>query len=273
MPQTLTAPVNYSCFRAYTFQLPLDPDERRNYAWVHGKATADSADAGNAHHYAGQRWIPPTEAFVIQIWRSVLQFIGTIPSEAVIGKATIHLYGAGDTGIDTPFDLVMVDGDVVIGMDAYGDLCPNTTSFGSIASAAWNPTGWNEITLNSAGLAYLRNHRVNPQFGSRSSLDISETSPDTGDEYDDQYVWYQTANSAYLYVVFAPQLELRSATETFARITLTHPPPSLSPRRTIPVQDKITLELIRNIEMGAKSRFFINEEGKAIYKSRFGRQL
>ena len=44
-----------------------------------------------------------------------------------------------------------------------------------------------------------------------------------------------------------------------------------SPRRTVAVEDKITLEAIRNVEMAAGGRFYVNEEGKAVYKSRFGR--
>jgi hypothetical protein len=46
-----------------------------------------------------------------------------------------------------------------------------------------------------------------------------------------------------------------------------------SPRRTAtePIEDKITLETIREMEMAAQSRFFIDEEGKATYKSRFAR--
>ena len=48
-------------------------------------------------------------------------------------------------------------------------------------------------------------------------------------------------------------------------------PPPDAPRRTVAVQDKITLESIRNVEMAAGGRFYINEEGKAVYKSRYAR--
>jgi len=50
-------------------------------------------------------------------------------------------------------------------------------------------------------------------------------------------------------------------------------PPPDAPRRTVAVQDKITLESIRNVEMAAGGRFYINEEGKAVYKSRYARNL
>lgn len=44
-----------------------------------------------------------------------------------------------------------------------------------------------------------------------------------------------------------------------------------SPRRTVAVEEKITLESIRNLEMAARGRFFIDKEGNAVYKSRFAR--
>lgn len=44
-----------------------------------------------------------------------------------------------------------------------------------------------------------------------------------------------------------------------------------SPRATVAVQDKITLECVRNIEMAAGGRFYIDEEGNAVYKSRYAR--
>ena len=46
---------------------------------------------------------------------------------------------------------------------------------------------------------------------------------------------------------------------------------SLSDRATNPIQDKPTLELIRNVEMAARGRFFVDEEGNAVYKSRYAR--
>lgn len=50
-------------------------------------------------------------------------------------------------------------------------------------------------------------------------------------------------------------------------------PPPDAPRATVAVQDKITLECVRNIEMAAGGRFYINEEGEAVYKSRYARNL
>lgn len=46
---------------------------------------------------------------------------------------------------------------------------------------------------------------------------------------------------------------------------------TLSPREETSVEDKPTLELIRNVEMAAQGRFFIDEEGNAVYKSRYAR--
>jgi len=47
---------------------------------------------------------------------------------------------------------------------------------------------------------------------------------------------------------------------------------TLSERETVEVEDKITLEAIRNIEMSSKGQFYIDEEGNAVYKSRYGRR-
>lgn len=44
-----------------------------------------------------------------------------------------------------------------------------------------------------------------------------------------------------------------------------------SPRETKPIEDKITLELIRNVEMSAHGRAYVDKEGKFHYDSRFGR--
>jgi len=44
-----------------------------------------------------------------------------------------------------------------------------------------------------------------------------------------------------------------------------------APRETVAVEDKITLECVRNIEMAAGGRFRIGKEGKAVYKSRYAR--
>ena len=44
-----------------------------------------------------------------------------------------------------------------------------------------------------------------------------------------------------------------------------------SPRKTVPILDIITLEAIRNIEMSAMGRFWVDEEGKAHWDSRYAR--
>jgi len=44
-----------------------------------------------------------------------------------------------------------------------------------------------------------------------------------------------------------------------------------SPRATKPIQDIVTLEAIRNVEMSAMGRFYVTPEGEARYESRYGR--
>lgn len=46
-----------------------------------------------------------------------------------------------------------------------------------------------------------------------------------------------------------------------------------SPRTTIAIEEKITLEAIRNIEMSARGRFRLSKDGNAVYRSRYARNL
>lgn len=266
---TLTTLVGYYCYRADSFQTPLDPDKRRDYDWVHNKSSGDSLDGGTTRHILGQHWSPPGSYFRVTIRRGVICFTGTIPT-GVIGKARLKLLGYQNLGIDTDFSLTIVDGDISdLGLPAYGELHDHITSFGSIFTTSWQPTGWNTIELNSFGLSYLDTHRTNPKLGMRSSLDITATPPNIDGAEDKQQVDYYHS-SAILYVVVEPYLELRSLTETRASLWIQ---PQISPRRIVDIDDKVTLETIRNIEMAARGRFYIDEEGKAKYKSRIARQL
>ena len=47
--------------------------------------------------------------------------------------------------------------------------------------------------------------------------------------------------------------------------------PIESPRETVDTEDKITLECVRNVEMAAGGRFYVDKEGKACYRSRYAR--
>ena len=46
---------------------------------------------------------------------------------------------------------------------------------------------------------------------------------------------------------------------------------AISPRIFVPIEDKVSLELVRNVEMSAGGRAFIDKEGNFHYDSRFGR--
>ena len=46
-----------------------------------------------------------------------------------------------------------------------------------------------------------------------------------------------------------------------------------SPRLTVAIQEKITLESIRNIEMSARGRFRVSKDGNAVYRSRYARNV
>lgn len=204
---------------ADSFQLPLDPVERRNYAWVHSKATADSS---GSYHIVGQKWDPPGWGYRIYIYRGFMKFSGSIPASAIISSAKLRLYGRASGPIDTGFTLVIVDatGLPPYSMNTYGELLPQVTAFASISTGVWNDVDWNELVFNSAGLAYLDSHRTNPQFGARSNLDISSTPPTIDGAWDRQSIrfyggiWAGATEKAELIVTYTilPTVTTNAAT-------------------------------------------------------------
>jgi len=188
------------------------------YATIHDQATADD-DAGTYYVVpTAQGWYKTFTEF--RVYRAILPFVGTIPA-GTITAASVFLYGEALYD-DAAFDLHLVDADGIDyeSYDAYGDLLPKIASYGSIASGSWSTSGYNEIVLEGYALTYLSDNRTNPQFGVRTSRDISTTSPTENGNFIEGVEFYaqqygETPNRAYLYVTYigVPTVATDAATD------------------------------------------------------------
>jgi len=126
------------------------------------------------------------------IYRGGLEFdTSSIPLSAGITAAALSLYGLTDSTVND-FDLTVVDGTDLANpreIADYGDLLDDITSGGTINTSTWSITGYNDITLNAAGLAMIVKGGTT-KFGFRSSKDISATAPTLGDAYDEWIEFY-----------------------------------------------------------------------------------
>lgn len=130
------------------------------------------------------------------IWRGLLEFdTNDLGEDDVIDEAQVILYVGQPRKVTADFNLCLVGaGSVDTPVEAadYNTLMGQTTVLGEVAFAtpAIN-SGWVVIPLNASGIAaiiwgdYTR-------FGLRSSNDISETSPGTGEKKQE---WVEVRNS------------------------------------------------------------------------------
>jgi len=143
----------------------------------------------------------------------------------------------------------------------YGDQRDYTALGAAAQTIGWAAGEWHDIPLNAVGLAWISKTGYS-KFCFRNRRDTDDDPPPSTS------LQNMTCGDIELVVSHdSIELELRTLTDTEARLAFL----SLSPRQYVAVQDKITLEMIRNIEMAAKGRFWIDEEGNAVWKSRLGR--
>lgn len=123
------------------------------------------------------------------IYRGALFFdTSSLPDDARIISATLSVYiTAGGAGWYVPLAdnaFVVVDGSLIdepIVVADYGDLFSSTTSFGSLLYSDMVELNYNDIMLNSSGLAAIS--RVgDTKFGLRALSDINGVAPDAGNE-------------------------------------------------------------------------------------------
>ncbi len=148
-------------------------------------------DAADAHHISSGSHSLMGQTVVLgtfSIWRSVLFFeTAILPDGALIGKATLKIYGEWDRS-DTEFNIQVVDGSDVhdpLEHADYGELLDEVISLGFIHSSEWITGDYNIIVLNAAGRAAISKTGTT-KLAIRSSRDIGEDTP-AGMEYVSYY--------------------------------------------------------------------------------------
>lgn len=139
------------------------------------------------------------------IFRGYLYFdTSALTSDVTVTGATLSLYGQSDYSI-TDFDLTVEQDmptyphDPLELYDFDKTLYDTTGSGGSLTTAGFSTSGYNNITLNATGISWI-NRTGYTKFCIRSSRDISATQP-TGYEY----VWIHSYNDG---INYAPKLTL-----------------------------------------------------------------
>ncbi|GAG15824.1 unnamed protein product, partial [marine sediment metagenome] len=126
---------------------------RDTYANIQGAVASSNLYHNDTFIMVGQRFVSP---YWDEFWvlRSGLRFdLSPLPDGTYITAATLKLDGFGDSSTDN-FDITIVGGvfgDPPVHADYNDGLA---VSFGSINSSTY-AAGWNNITVNAAGLVYL----------------------------------------------------------------------------------------------------------------------
>ena len=196
------------------------------------------------------------------LYRSVAIFDLTLYPNITILSARLRVYGLYKGQLPLILPATNVYGGTTVSptaLQASDYATAQSVAFSdAISYASWDDAGWNEWTLNEAGLTYL-----NDAVGDTVVLFIRNSNYDTagiapswpGDNKSAGIAWAPTPAGA----ATKPQLIL-----TYI---------DYSPRQTVAIEDKITLETIRNIEMVARGRFRVGKEGNATYRSRYARNV
>uniref|UniRef100_A0A6M3K7V2 Uncharacterized protein n=1 Tax=viral metagenome TaxID=1070528 RepID=A0A6M3K7V2_9ZZZZ len=144
-----------------------------------------------------------------RIRRGVFGFAtGALGAGATISSAVLSLYGTtkvvdlGDTAIDI-VGLTLTGNDNIVTGD-YGGF--DTTVLGTMDTSAFDgANGWNDFTLNAAGLAYISKTGTT-MFGVRLGWDTTGTGP-TWSSAAETYIqcqFAQSANKPKLVVTYTP---------------------------------------------------------------------
>lgn len=146
-------------------------------------------------------------------------------------------------------DLSIVSGSDVVSpavIADFGRILDNITVFGNIAQGDII-SGENFITLNQQGINAINKGGLTT-FALRSSEDIDNIAP-------------TTAHEEILLTSWSPPASI-----TF-QLIIVHTPPRLGTF----VKDIVTLEALRNVEMSAQGRIYVDESGNLKYESRYAR--
>jgi len=130
---------------------------------------------------------------VYYVYRNGLVFDTSAITGGIL-SAKISVYGVDVNIAFSDFDIVIVSGadlvDVFVSAD-YGELLNEVTSFGSLSASSFNIGAWNDITLNSQGIAAI-NKGGTTRFGIRNSKDIDNVTPNNWcyAQYRGQYIGF-----------------------------------------------------------------------------------
>lgn len=181
-------------------------------------ADFSGGDDGNLVKYAGGEWATPYPVKdccyyvygkvmgVSYIYRSYFYFdTSNLPDETDIVSATLSLYGKTDES-DADFYICIHHNDThpedPLVVADYNKIHYGTSCGGKLSTSGFTTSGYNIITFNSTGLAWI-NKTGNTTFCLRSLEDISVSEP-AGDEYIE--VWANEKGGNYrpkLIIVYA----------------------------------------------------------------------
>ncbi|MBU0791744.1 MAG: hypothetical protein KKC55_14940 [Gammaproteobacteria bacterium] len=231
------------------------------YATAHDAANATSIHAdGDFWWYYRISNSTPGWDFDYEIARGFLTFDTSNIKTRIITAASLFLYHvSGGTETDAgQSTLYVVEGVQTIPLASadYGAHLTKTVSGGSVTeatiAAAFND--WLEIPLNAEAWAWINKTGIT-KFCLRVAGDIDNNVP-TGKN---RNAFASTDGNG-----------LPADPDLFPYLSVTSIPAS-SPRRDTSTEDQIALKCVRNVEMAAGGRFYVDEEGKAVYKSRYAR--
>ena len=136
------------------------------FSTIRGGAGTTANDSDNDEGYATLIASTTSNQYA-QMFRSIVLFdTSSIPDGDTISSATISFYGnfkfngLGSTNLEMDVTASTPAANTSLVAADYQQL--GSTSFGSVSYASYSTTGYNDITLNSSGLADISKTRVMP---------------------------------------------------------------------------------------------------------------
>jgi hypothetical protein len=188
-----------------------------------------------------------------------------LPADITLIQWVFYLWGNGKSdflGIEPDmniYDVTTVNETSLVpadyntfGTTAYCDL--------PITYNNWQVENWNTFISNSAGLAGLQTaYDASGIFkigGRNANYDVAEVAP----------TWVSNKNSD-LDCYFADDTDVPGSSP---KLVVTYAEAMTNVKATN-VKQIVLLEAVRNVEMSAMGRFYVDEQGNAKYESRFAR--
>lgn len=181
-----------------------------------------------------------------EIISAILGVFCDIKTDVLGVKPDINVYSSNP---DSNIALVMGD------YDSLGStpLCDTSIAYDDIVEDAYN-----YFTLNTAGLAAIVKGGITKLGLRNANYDVAGVPP----------TWSSGLHNCNIEINTAEQGEYYP--DRIPKLIITYTPTT---NRLNTIKDIPTLEAIRNVQMSAMSRFYVSEEGKATYESRYKRSL